>query len=86
VRTRPARRGRPGASVRPDHGLEALTETERRVADLISAGHSSRAAAAELGVSPNTVNTHVRSVFAKLGVRSRVQLSNLLRDPASGQR
>jgi DNA-binding CsgD family transcriptional regulator len=81
-----ARRGRPGASVRPDHGLDALTETERRVADLISAGHSSRAAAAELGVSPNTVNTHVRSAFAKLGVRSRVQLSNLLRDPASGQR
>jgi DNA-binding CsgD family transcriptional regulator len=78
--TSPARRGHPGAPARPARGLDALTETERRVADLISAGHSSRAAAAELGVSPNTINTHVRSAFAKLGVRSRVQLSNLLRD------
>jgi DNA-binding CsgD family transcriptional regulator len=82
---RPARRGRPGPPARPARGLDSLTETERRVADLISAGHSSRAAAAELGVSPNTVNTHVRSAFAKLGVRSRVQLSNLLRGNAPGQ-
>ncbi|MDX6342323.1 MAG: hypothetical protein QOH87_2461 [Trebonia sp.] len=42
-------------------------------------------AAAELGVSPNTVNTHLRSAFAKLGVRSRVQLSNVLRDQAPCQ-
>ena len=55
------------------------------MADLISAGRSSRLAAAELGVSPNTVNTHLRSAFAKLGVRSRVQLSNVLRDDAPGQ-
>jgi DNA-binding CsgD family transcriptional regulator len=81
----PARRGRSGGPGRPASGLDALTETERRVADLISAGHSSRAAAAELGVSPNTINTHVRSAFAKLGVRSRVQLSNLLRDHEPGQ-
>jgi DNA-binding CsgD family transcriptional regulator len=56
------------------------------VADLISAGRSSRLAAAELGVSPNTVNTHLRSAFAKLGVRSRVQLSNVLRDHSPGPR
>ena len=68
------------------HGVGALTEAERRVADLISAGRSSRLAAAELGVSPNTVNTHLRSAFAKLGVRSRVQLSNVLRDQGPGQR
>jgi DNA-binding CsgD family transcriptional regulator/tetratricopeptide (TPR) repeat protein len=67
---------------RPSHGLAALTNTERRVAELIAAGQSSRVAAAELFVSPNTVNTHLRSIFTKLDVRSRVQLVNLLRDQA----
>jgi hypothetical protein len=47
----PSRRSRPGGPGRPAGGLDALTETERRVAELISAGHSSRAAAAELGVT-----------------------------------
>ena len=82
----PPGRKHPGSPPpRPAHGVGALTEAERRVADLISAGRSSRLAAAELGVSPNTVNTHLRSAFAKLGVRSRVQLSNVLRDHAPGQ-
>jgi DNA-binding CsgD family transcriptional regulator len=79
-----SRRKRPAAAPRrPAHGLDALTETERRVADLTVAGHSSRSAAVELAVSPNTVNTHLRSIFAKLNVRSRVQLSNLLRGTPS---
>jgi DNA-binding CsgD family transcriptional regulator len=79
-----AGRRRPAAP-RPVTGVGALTETERRVAELIGAGHSSRLAAAELGVSPNTINTHLRSVFAKVGVRSRVQLSNVLREHTSDQ-
>ncbi len=69
---RPARR-------RSRTGPDALTDAERRVAELVSAGHTSRSAAAELGISPNTLNTHLKSVFSKLGVRSRVQLTNLLR-------
>ena len=54
-----------------------------RVAGLIGEGRTNKSAAAELGVSANTVGTHLRSVFAKLDVRSRVQLTNLLnaRDP-----
>ena len=46
---------------------------------LVTAGHSNRSAATELGVSVNTVGTHLRSVFAKLGVQSRVQMANELR-------
>jgi DNA-binding CsgD family transcriptional regulator len=72
-------RGRRATPARPPGGVSSLTRAERRVAELISAGHSSRSAAAELVVSLNTVNTHLRSIFTKLGVRSRVQLANLWR-------
>ncbi|MEZ0109991.1 DNA-binding CsgD family transcriptional regulator/tetratricopeptide (TPR) repeat protein [Catenulispora sp. EB89] len=72
------------ATPRPDTGTDALTEAERRVALLVAAGHSNRSAATELGVSVNTVGTHLRSAFAKLGVQSRVQLANVLhREPGA---
>lgn len=74
-----AARSRRAVATRPAHGWDALTETEARVADLIIAGHSNRSAAAELGVSTNTVGTHLRSIFAKLDVHSRVQLTNTAR-------
>lgn len=67
------------AGARPESGWEALTPAEVKVARLIASGHSNKTASAELGVSVNTVGTHLRSVFTKLGVRSRVQLSNLVR-------
>jgi DNA-binding CsgD family transcriptional regulator len=66
---------------RPVTGWDALTETEVRVARLIGAGYTNKSAAAELYVSANTVSTHLRSVFAKLGIRSRVQLANVLSTP-----
>ncbi|WP_329045607.1 LuxR C-terminal-related transcriptional regulator [Amycolatopsis sp. NBC_01488] len=68
---------------RPDLGWDALTPAERKVARLIGTGMTNRAAAQELGISPNTVGTHVRSVFTKLDVRSRVQLSNVLHGQVS---
>ena len=64
---------------RPETGWASLTDAERRVALLIADGHSNRSAAGELGVSVNTVGTHLRMVFGKLGVQSRVQLANALR-------
>ena len=71
---------------RPDHGWDALTDMERRVALLIADGHTNRSAAEELVLSPSTISTHLRAVFSKLGVHSRVQLANLARNdnpPAS---
>jgi DNA-binding CsgD family transcriptional regulator len=65
---------------RPPTGWAALTPTELRVVELISAGHTNRSAAGELGVSPNTVNTHLRAVFRKLDVKSRVQLTIAFRE------
>lgn len=63
---------------RSDTGWEALTTMERRVALLIADGHTNRSAAAELTLSPNTISTHLRAVFTKLNVTSRVQLTKLV--------
>jgi DNA-binding CsgD family transcriptional regulator len=58
----------------------SLTEAERRVAYLIANGHTNKSAAKSLGITTNTVGTHLRSIYAKLGVQSRVQLANALRE------
>jgi DNA-binding CsgD family transcriptional regulator len=58
----------------------SLTEAERRVAYLIANGHTNKATAKSLGISINTVGTHLRSIYSKLGVQSRVQLANMLRE------
>jgi DNA-binding CsgD family transcriptional regulator len=61
-------------------GRKPLTDAERRVAYLIADGHTDRSAAKTLGISVNTVSTHIRSAYTKLGVQSRVQLTNTLRE------
>jgi DNA-binding CsgD family transcriptional regulator len=71
------------AAAAPATGWASLTEAERRVATLISEGRTNKSAASALGVSINTVGTHLRAVFAKLGVQSRVQLANCLAGYAS---
>ena len=52
-----------------------LSEREREVLRLIVEGHDNAAIASELFISPNTVKSHVASIFAKLGVESRLQAS-----------
>ncbi len=63
---------------RAEAGWEALTPMERRVALLVAEGHTNRSAAEELVISASTVGTHLRSVFSKLEVNSRVQLTRLV--------
>jgi DNA-binding CsgD family transcriptional regulator len=58
----------------------SLTDAERRVAYLIADGHTDKSAAKALGISVNTVGTHLRLAYSKLGVQSRVQLANVLRE------
>ncbi|HEY2276734.1 MAG TPA: AAA family ATPase [Streptosporangiaceae bacterium] len=67
----------PAAPAWPARGWDTLTDAERKVAELVSSGYTNRSTASQLGLSPNTVGTHVRSVFSKLHVQSRVQLANL---------
>jgi len=67
-----------GAGVRspgPAAGtVMALTEREADVVALVSKGLTNAEVAAELYVSVNTVEYHLRNVFAKLGIRSRREL------------
>jgi len=59
-----------------------LTATERRVAGLIAAGATNKDAAAALFVSVRTIETHVASIYRKLGVRTRAELARRLAGPA----
>jgi DNA-binding CsgD family transcriptional regulator len=52
-----------------------LTETERRIADLVAQGRSNKEVAAALSLSPKTVEWNLSKVYAKLGVRSRAELA-----------
>ncbi|MEP1124265.1 MAG: response regulator transcription factor [Ilumatobacter sp.] len=57
-----------------------LTEREREVLALLSQGASNREIAVELYLSIDTVKTHVRKVFTKLGVGNRTQAALTARD------
>ena len=53
----------------------SLTETEERVAELVAMGLSNTEIAARLFVTVRTVEAHLSRIFAKLGVRSRVDVA-----------
>lgn len=56
-------------------GWEALTETERSIAHLVSDGLTNRQVARRVSLSPHTVNYHLRAIFRKLGIGSRVEVA-----------
>lgn len=58
--------------VRPPHGsIHQLTPREMRLLALLGEGHYYKTAAAELGISINTVSTHMRRIYEKLQVHSK---------------
>ena len=63
-------------------GLEALTASERRVAELAAAGTSNPEIAQALFVTLSTVEGHLRHVYQKLSISSRAQLPAALRSAA----
>jgi DNA-binding CsgD family transcriptional regulator len=58
-------------------GWDSLTDSELKVVNLIARGATNRSVAQQLHVSPHTVRAHLRNTFAKLGVSSRVELSQV---------
>jgi DNA-binding CsgD family transcriptional regulator len=56
---------------------EELTTQERAIADLVAAGASNKDVAAELFLSPKTVEAHLTRIYRKLGVNSRTQLARI---------
>lgn len=57
---------------------DELTPAERRVAELVATGRSTKEVAAELVVSPKTVEGHLSRIYTKLGVRSRAEMAHKL--------
>ncbi|HKA27617.1 MAG TPA: LuxR C-terminal-related transcriptional regulator, partial [Gaiellaceae bacterium] len=55
-----------------------LTPSELRVAELVADGHSNKDVAAALFLTPQTVESHLKHIYAKLGIRSRTQLARRL--------
>jgi len=66
--------GRDRAS-RPLLGLAGLTDTERAIADLVAQGLTNRQIAERVFVSRHTVDFHLRSIFRKVDVTSRIDLT-----------
>jgi ATP/maltotriose-dependent transcriptional regulator MalT len=71
---RPHRRSAPGQG----DGVESLTARELEVAQLIVDRRTNAEIAATLFLSQKTVETHVRNLFHKLGVSSRVDVARLV--------
>ena len=65
---------RPSAFERNDAAIRSLglTERECEILALLASGQSNKEMARTLGISPNTVKTHVSRVFEKLEVQKRV--------------
>jgi DNA-binding CsgD family transcriptional regulator len=58
-----------------DGALEPLTAREREIAELVAAGRTNREVAEQLVLSPRTIEAHLRNIYAKLEVRSRIELA-----------
>ena len=62
---------------RAETGWEAMTDSELAVARLVAHGLTNREVAEQLFVSPHTVSSHLRSIFAKLDINSRLALARI---------
>jgi DNA-binding CsgD family transcriptional regulator len=59
-------------------GWSDLTDSERTVAELAGQGLSNKQTGRKLFMSPHTVDSHLRRIYRKLGINSRVELARLL--------
>lgn len=74
---------RAGPTGRPKLGWESLRSSELGIADLVAEGLTNREIAARIFVSPHTVDFHLRQIYRKLSITSRIELTRLVFEHAS---
>ncbi|WNC91868.1 LuxR C-terminal-related transcriptional regulator [Paraburkholderia sp. FT54] len=70
----------PGGNLQRDTGRGSLSSREREIVDLIGRGQSNKEIANTLGIGAETVKSHMKSIFMKLGVDRRAQAVARARD------
>ena len=76
-RRRPVTKRQEEPEPRPSTGWDSLTGTEEKVARLVADGLTNRQVAKELFLSPHTVGFHLRQIYRKLCIQSRVDLARI---------
>nr|WP_239647988.1 LuxR family transcriptional regulator [Nocardiopsis ganjiahuensis] len=72
------RAARGSTAVREESGTDLLSPQQLRIARHVAGGATNREVAARLFLSTRTVDHHLRNIYSKLGIRSRVELSRLV--------
>jgi DNA-binding CsgD family transcriptional regulator len=70
-------------ATRPIAGWDSLTDTEQAVCRLVAEGLNNGQVAARLYISTHTVAHHLRQVFRKLSIASRVELTRIVIEEAA---
>jgi DNA-binding CsgD family transcriptional regulator len=68
------------ARVTVNAGAAVLTPSEQRTAELVASGMTNKAIAAELFISPKTVDTNLGRIYRKLAIHSRAELARWVSD------
>jgi DNA-binding CsgD family transcriptional regulator len=66
-----------GETVRRQQDSPRLTPQELQVAELVATGASTKKVAAQLYLSPRTVDSHLRQIFTKFGISSRAEIRDI---------
>lgn len=64
--------------VQIDDQMQRLTEKEKEITQLVILGRPYKVIAENLGISINTLKTHMKNIFSKYGVSSKIELHNKL--------
>jgi len=74
----PSRQSPPSRTLHPAFGWESLTAAEHSVLELVAEGLTNREVAIRLFLSAHTVDSHLRHIFRKLDINSRVDVVRIV--------